>query len=128
MKQVLLFFFVATFILFTSCKKKVEPESESITLAQDLQNGYWEVVFGQNGSVWKLNANTMDSWWLEGNPLCIVDSSTQDYTLEGNLLTIGDDPNPAIVEIQGDKLTLTFELDGFEYTFERKPTLDYSGC
>lgn len=128
MKKALIFLSFATFILFTSCEKDAEPEPESITLAQDLQNGYWEVVFGLNGSVWKLNTHTMDSWWLEGNPVCIVNSSTQDYTLEGNLLTIGNDPNPATVEIQGDTLTLTFELDGFEYTFERKLTLDYSGC
>lgn len=78
--------------------------------------------------VFKFNTSTTTSYWIEGTPLCIVDINTQDYTLEGNMLTLGDDPNPATVELQGDTLTLTWEADGFDGIFERKLTLDYPDC
>jgi hypothetical protein len=111
---------VVTFILFTSCEKEEEPNS----LAIDLQNGYWESDLNSAIIVLKFNTSTVSSNWIEGIPPCIVDTSTQDYTLKGNVLKLGDTLLTA--EIQGN--ILTTEDDGFITTFERKSTLDYPDC
>jgi hypothetical protein len=126
MKQVLLFLSVVTFILFTSCEKAEELEPEPYSFAIDLQNGYWETHFTSGeGNVIQFNTSTVTSYWIEGTP-CILDISTQGYTLEGNMLTIGDNPVPFKVEIQDN--TLSLEGDGHLMEFERKETLDYPEC
>jgi len=126
MKQVFLFLSVASIILFTSCEKDAEPEP--ITLTQDLQNGYWEVDFNVSKSVMKFEASTVHSYWIEGTSPCITDTNSQDYTLEGNILTMPSSENPLMIKIEGDVLTLTDEVDQMMIEFNRKSTLDYTDC
>ena len=130
MKRVLLFLSVLTFISFTSCDNaEEEPIPEPSALALDLQNGYWETQFTSGDiSVLKFNESTAISYWVEGNPLCIVDINTQNYTLEGNLLTLPSSENTLIIEIQDDVLTLLDEVDQMMIEFNRKSSLDYPDC
>ena len=126
MKNLLLFVFV---MLFSSCEKQEDEPLPISDLAIDLQNGYWEINFTSGAAmVLEFDVNKVTSHWLEEDPLCILQTSIQDYTLEDNRLTMGDDPSIGIVEIQGDVLSITWESDGWNGVFERKSTLNYQDC
>ena len=125
MKRVLLFLSVFTFILFASCEKDAGPDPNP--LAQDLQNGYWQIDGDYWISVWKFDTSTISSYWIEGTPRCIVQKGTTAYTLEGNVMKKEANWDvPFTVEIQDNILTV--DGDGFLLTFDRKSTLDYPDC
>lgn len=129
MKTLFLFLTVTSFGLFLSCESPEEEPSPQNDLAIDLQNGFWETHFTSGAiMVLKFNISSYTSYWIEGTPSCIIDSGSKGYSLTGNMLTLGDDPSSATVEIQCNTLTLTWVNDGFDGIFERKSALDYPEC
>ena len=81
-----------------SCDKEEEPEP--ITIAQDLQNGFWvrEPEPNEFKTVIKLDGTTLTIYGIctdginaigcvQGAPPCIFGSSSFVYTLEGNIMT-----------------------------------------
>ena len=118
---------VIVFIFITACKTSNDDPGPS-ELAINLQNGYWEVDFGQSINVTKFDINSMSSYWIEGTPACITQTSSQSYSLDGNVLTMPSAENPLIIDINEDVLTLTDEIDQFQIEFIRKSNFDYSDC
>jgi len=106
-----------------SCEKDEEPNS----LAQDLQNGFWEY---DNDQVLKFDGMNVTFYTIcdydgcSPNFPCIINTETMDYTLEGDILTIPDIQETHPIKIQDNILTLS----GDSYIFMRKSTLGYLDC
>ena len=119
MKKLFLFLFLATFVLFSSCEKDAEPEPYS--LANDLQNGYWEedidliVEFDGTKMIWHHICNQIR--FCAPKLPCVESSPSNTYTIDNNTIIINDVGSFSI-KIEGDILSINLVK-----IFNRRSTL-----
>ena len=138
MKVIKLSLLLLILSLGISCDKDEEP---TITLSQDLQNGFWEEepepnepirILKFDGTTIIVKGACTDGiiaiGCVQSAPPCIYGSTSIDYLLEGNIMTFLDSSqtDPITIVIQNDILTM--KSGGEVIILERKPTLGYPDC